>query len=84
MLQALTILGAISNDYYIHFNMNTTLSLTGFQHRSKSPTKVETYNKSTINMQQKKLKVHKMHTLAGGAGVGRGAAQRKNQIDKNF
>ena len=74
MLQALTILGAISNDYYIHFNMNTTL------HRSISPTKVQTYNKSTVNMQQKKLKVHKMHTLtlAGGAGVGGGAAQRKN------
>ena len=64
--------------------MNTTLSLTGFQHRSISPTKVETYNKSTINMQQKKLKVHKMHTLAGGAGVEGGAAQRKNQIEKNF
>jgi len=80
VLQALTILGAISNDYYIHFNMNATL------HRSISPTKVQTYNKSTVNMQQKKLKVHKMHTLtlAGGAGVGEGAAQRKNQIDKNF
>ena len=78
MLQALTILGAISNDYYIHFNMNATL------HRSISPTKVQTYNKSTVNMKQKKLKVHKMHTLAGGAGVGGGAAQRKNQIDKNF
>ena len=60
--------------------MNATL------HRSISPTKVQTYNKSTVNMQQKKLKVHKMHTLtlAGGAGVGEGAAQRKNQIDKNF
>ena len=85
MLQALTILGAISNDYYyMHFNRNTTLPLIGFQHRSKSTAKVESDNKSTINRQHKKQKVHKMHTLAGGAGVagGGGTEKEPNRILK--
>ena len=70
--------------YYMHFNRNTTLPLIGFQHRSKSTAKVESDNKSTINRQHKKQKVHKMHTLAGGAGVtgGGGTEKEPNRILK--
>ena len=53
--------------------MNTTLR------RSISPTKVQTYNKSTVNMQQKKLKVHNAHTDTGWRcwGGGRGGTEKE-------